>query len=109
MGMDLMSGGYRKNTPQMMKDYIEKDKENPSLHLHYNWSGWSFLVEHLNQWGVDTSEFSGINDGELISRDTCEAVAEALKSNLHTLSTEDQEWIKEDIIRWKWTKNYKQY
>jgi hypothetical protein len=66
MGMDLH--------PVKSEPFIQ-----PSL--HYNWCGWRTLVKILNENGVDTSEFSGINDGELISIETCREVAIVIEDN----------------------------
>jgi hypothetical protein len=49
--------------------------------LSYNLAGWAWLIRWLNRWGVDTSEFSESNDGELISDPTCRAVADALEKH----------------------------
>ena len=38
---------------------------------HYNWSDWRWLIEHLEKWQVDCSEFSFWNEGEVISEATC--------------------------------------
>jgi len=64
MGMDLVGVG------------------NESLHQHYNWTGWSVLLGVLDQIGADTSEFSGSNDGEIVSEDAALACAELLHDAL---------------------------
>lgn len=100
MGMDLCPVAPSEDAPT---------DENSHIWGRYNWNGWRWLVEHLNKWGVDTIEFSGFNDGDLISEETCKKVADAIEKNLHTLDEEDQTWLKEDIILWRTCGGYYQY
>ena len=100
--MDLI-GQFRKNTP---KEIVAKHEGDP--HIHYNWTGWAFLINFLMSHGVDTSEF-GDNSGELIKRDTCAAVARCLKAHLSKLKLGDRLWLLPHIEKWEWAKNYKQY
>lgn len=108
MGMDLM-GQWMKSTPKVVKEQVVKDTGYDDPNIHYNWSGWSFLCEFLQDNGMNMSEFAGGNDGELLSRDTCMEVADCIEKNLHKLEPTDQVWLKEHIIRWKWARNYRQY
>lgn len=101
--MDLIGSGWKKNTPQIIKTVYK----NP--YIRYNWTGWSFLVDHLDEWGVDISRLAGDNSGNLIPRTTCQAIAEAIKSNIHTLPQEDQDWLRPHIPMWRWGRNYRQY
>ena len=61
MGMDL----YSKRKPRL--------KDN--LYYRFNWYGWRKVCDFLDGLGCDLSEFSGSNDGELVSPETCEDVA----------------------------------
>ena len=101
MGMDLY-GNWKKGTPQNISN--EGDP-----HLHYNWTGWRFLQEFLETNGVDIEEFSGSNDGDLISRKTCKAVAECIEKNINQLAKTNQVWLWPHIKYWKWIRNYRQY
>lgn len=103
MGMDL-SGQFMKSTP---KDVKKRLMYGP--HLHYNWSGWSYLCKFLEDHGVDMSSFSGSNDGELIPRNICMIVADTIEKYIHELPQADQDWLKKDIEAWKWARNYRQY
>jgi hypothetical protein len=85
--------------------------------LHYNWSGWRWLIERLIRWGVDISEFAG-NDGELISDATCKAVADALEKRSEELLEEESDeqpraWVKrlttEDARAWRQSGGFWQY
>lgn len=75
----------------------------------YNWSGWRWLTEHLDEWGVDTSEFKGMNDGDPISEATCIKVAEAIEQHINELEPCDQRWLKDDIVLWRTCGGYLQY
>lgn len=103
MGMDLI-GNWRGTTPQEIKN-----KNEYGANLHYNWTGWGWLVNQLEEWGVNTEEFSGSNDGEVLSRKTCKTVAEAIEQHIEKLPETDQYWLKNHIEVWKWTTRFKQY
>lgn len=77
-----------------------KPVRNPPS-LLYNWSGWSTLVRYLKQWGVNTNEFSGFNDGERISAHTCRNVADAIEANYKKLLKADRMWLKGHAKLWR--------
>lgn len=77
--------------------------------LHYNWTEWHWLKEHLESWGVDTGELVENNDGELISEPTCKAIANAIESHLNDLSDKDRKWIKPHIQEWRESGGFKQF
>ena len=85
MGMDLLARRHKKRIPV----------------LHYNWSGWSELWGLLNKYGVDTSEFSGWNDGNVISAKTCRVVAEMIRLHKAELSQDGCEWIEGHEEGWR--------
>ena len=85
MGMDLIT---RINVPSI----------RPTK--HYTNSGWRKLVGFLEKHGVDTSEFSEFNDGELISGRTCRAVATVIEENSKELEDLFDEGVDEDITFW---------
>jgi len=62
----------------MGMDLIAK---NGTDSLHFNWSGWRAVCEFVEKAGVDVSEFAGMNDGDLISKETCVEVAKAILTN----------------------------
>jgi len=68
---------------------------------HYNWSGWRWLITHLESWGVDVREFRFSNDGDFISPETCMAVADAIEAHLTELDDKDREWIEPHIDAWR--------
>lgn len=74
-----------------------------SVGLSYNWGAWRRLIYLLQSWGVDTSEFSCYNDGELISRNTCLAVAWAIEANLEFLDECEREWLEPHIELWRYS------
>lgn len=94
MGMDLIA----------VKSKIPQD-----TNLHYNWAGWRWIVNHLEQWGVPMDEFSGLNDGDLISEATCIKAADALDAHWDELTPEEQEWLKNDSNSWRNCGGYQQY
>jgi hypothetical protein len=53
--------------------------------IYYSGSGWSDLWTFLEKHGVDTSEFSSHNDGNLISEKTCQEVAIVIEDNTKEL------------------------
>lgn len=60
-------------------------------HFSYNWSGWRWLYEYLVGWGVGVEELKFTNDGDLISAETCKAIAEALDRHRAELLDEEDE------------------
>lgn len=71
MGMDLEPIRPSKDAPKGDNGFYQWNR--------YNWTGWSWLVEKLDEWGVDISEFADMNDGDEISEATCRAVADAIE------------------------------
>lgn len=106
MGMDLM-GKWRKGTPQEVKDR-EDAFLGQGAYLHYNWTGWEYIRNLFESWGVNTEEFSNVNDGQKLSLKTCKEVAEALETNWESLSEVDKKWLEIHKERWKWTMYFKQ-
>jgi len=49
--------------------------------LHYNWAGWDQLCDLLAKNNVLTDEFTGVNDGDYISVETCREVANTLENH----------------------------
>lgn len=47
-------------------------------YYRFNWSGWSVLCDFLEGLNCDLSEFSGSNNGDEVSEDTCLAIADRL-------------------------------
>ena len=93
---------------------IEPSDDAPSnergiVYGRYNWKGWDALINYLNKWELDTSEFLSYNDGDVISDETCKEVANAIEANLHTLSQEDKEWLQPHIILWRTCGGYEQW
>jgi hypothetical protein len=78
--------------------------------LSYNWDAWLFLMEKLNEWGVDTREFSGSNDGELISASTCRAVADALEAHVDEIPGEkNRKFFRAGIEAWRHSNGFCQW
>lgn len=75
----------------------------------YNWSGWDWLQTWLREKGVDTSEFTGFNDGAPISDATCKTVAAVIEKHIDELDVEEQEWLRPHIQRWRTCGGYEQY
>lgn len=75
----------------------------------YNWAGWSWLRTELSERGVDVTEFVNNNDGEVISADTCEKVADVIEAMLPELDEEYREWLAPHVIRWRTCGGYEQY
>jgi len=69
--------------------------------LSYNWTGWRDLLQLLEQWEVDVSEFRGTNDGDPISPETCRAVADAIETHLDELEDETRNWLEPQIRHWR--------
>jgi len=74
----------------------------------YNWAGWEYLFELLDGWDVDLSEFSGFNDGDLISEETCKKVADAIEEHLNELELDDRIWLEPHIELWRNCGGYEQ-
>lgn len=102
MGMDLEPISPNAEAPR----YFET---GDVIWGRYNWSGWSRQIDLLDQWGVDTSEFAGMNDGDVISQATCEAVADAIEAHLEELSPEEASWLSPKIALWRTCGGYRQF
>lgn len=101
MGMDLKPIRPSKKAP--------RDENGHPKWGRYNISGWSYIWDQLNRWGVDTSEFSGYNDGDKISAKTCRAVADAIEKHLPEMSERDRRWLEPHVILWRTCGGYRQY
>lgn len=71
----------------------------------YNIWSWGTLVPWLQSKGIDTKEFSGFNDGKIISNKTCMAVAAILEKYGDELG---KGW-KDDAVLWRTCGGYRQY
>ena len=67
MGMDL----YSKKTPEGRKQ---------RLYYRFNWSGWNNVCQFLEYLGCDISEFSGSNDGDVVSPNSCLSIANTVQN-----------------------------
>ncbi|MDE2096136.1 MAG: hypothetical protein KGL39_02750 [Patescibacteria group bacterium] len=79
-----------------------------AVDCHYNWSGWSWLITHLQEWGVDTNHFDGVNDGKLIPAAKCCEVAAAIEAHLPELDAEDREWLEPHVAIWRASGGFRQ-
>ena len=75
----------------------------------YNMAGWFLLRKCLILWGVDISEFTGINDGAPISAATCVKVADAIEAHLPELDERDRKWLGSHIKRWRTCGGYEKW
>lgn len=107
MGMDLKPIAPTKDAPRKPADATY----DPNGHIwgRYNWSGWSWIEQHLQAWGVDTHEFDGSNDGEKISAETCRKVADAIEAHIGELDEEHQTWLRPHIELWRTCGGYEQH
>ena len=99
--MDLKPMRPHKNRP--------KDKYGKYVWGRYNLCGWVSLINLLHSWDIDTSEFSGFNDGDLICAATCKIVAQTIKDHLDELSEQDRKWLEPHIELWQTSGGYRQY
>lgn len=103
MGIDLKPMRPTKDAPRR--------EDGKPVWGRYNWAGWSWFVGKLEEWGVDVSEFSGMNDGDLITAATCRKVADAIEAHLSEFpegSVRRQE-MAEDVLLWRTCGGYRQY
>ena len=75
--------------------------ESSTEALDYNWGGWMLLQRYLLEWGVDIREFDDLNDGKLISSETCLLVADALEKNLENVKAEYRPWLVKHPEKWR--------
>jgi hypothetical protein len=75
----------------------------------YNWSSWKWLLDHLKIWDVDVHEFSGMNDGDVISEATCLRVADAIEAHLPELDPVEREWLAPHVALWRTCGGYYQF
>jgi hypothetical protein len=101
MGMDLKPIEPSANAPTTEKYGITWGG--------YSWAGWVKQIDYLQKWGIDTSEFSNINDGEVISKETCLKVADAIEQHLDELSEEHKLWLHPKIELWRTCGGYEQH
>lgn len=109
MGMDLKPVNPSADAPRYPNDYPYEPRRGQAKWGRYSWSGWSWLIENLERWGVNVAEFRGCNDGEVISEATCKAVADAIEKNIHEFPQSDREWLLEDVILWRTCGGYEQH
>lgn len=102
--MDLINRGWSKETPPEIKEKYDTDRN-----LHYNWTGWRYITNLLEGFGVDMTQFSGSNDGDLLSQNTCKSVAKALEDHWQELSEDDQAWLTDHLPKWKWSRGFEQW
>lgn len=101
MGMDLQPVAPTAEAP--------RNEQGEVIWGRYNIAGWSWLIDHLQEWGVDVSEFSGCNDGDLISAKTCFLVGEAIEARLDELDLGDKNWLASHVALWKTCGGYYQF
>jgi len=101
MGMDLKPINPTPDAP--------KDEDGRLEWGRYNWTGWRWIVDHLQAWGVSTSEFKGCNDGDPISAETCRKVADAIEAHLPELEERDRKWLAPHVERWRTCGGYQQF
>lgn len=107
MGMDLEPVNPSADAPRRAAD--DKYSPNEPIWGRYNCSGWSWILEHLEKWGVDTSDFAGSNDDALIPESKCREVADAIEAHIAELDDEDQKWLREHIQLWRTCGGYIQH
>lgn len=95
--------------PVNPSDEAPRDDEGNVIWGRYNISGWSYFRQLLEQWEVNTDELSGMNDGEVISEETCIDIADAIESNLDTMHPDDREWLEPKIALWRTCGGYEQW
>lgn len=107
MGMDLKPIRPSKNAPR----YPADDKYAPGQVIwgRYNIAGWGWIWDRLTEWGVDTSEFSGFNNGDKISAATCRKVADAIEQHLPELDERNRRWLEPHIALWRTCGGYRQF
>ncbi len=103
MGMDLKPIAPKPDAP--------KNEQGTPIWGRYNWTGWQYIINLADRHGVDVSKFSGVNDGEEISAETCMAVADAIERAIddHELSPQDVEWLTPHILLWRTCGGYCQF
>lgn len=67
MGMDL----YSKRIPEGKKQ---------RLYYRFNWTSWNNVCQFLEDLGCDISEFTGSNDGEVVSPNSCLSIANTVQN-----------------------------
>lgn len=75
----------------------------------YNWTGWLWLHRALQNWGIDTTEFSGSNDGAVISDKTCKLVADEIERRLPELEGKYRDWLRPHVAKWRTCGGYEQW
>lgn len=107
MGMDLKPLRPSKAAPRYPADAVYTP--NRPIWGCYNWNGWFYLQDRLREWGVDISEFRGVNDGDKISAKTCRAVADAIEKHLAGMDERDRNWLSPHVKLWRTCGGYAQH
>lgn len=76
---------------------LSPQRGDESHSVSFNWSGWSYFLLLLREWGVLTNEFVHYNDGAPISEATCIAVADAMDKHMPTLHERDRKWLEPKV------------
>lgn len=101
MGMDLRPINPSPDAPRRPNGDFEWGR--------YNWAGWGWLLDKLEDWGLDLSEFSGSNDGDAISEETCVKVSKLIAEHLPELEPDDRSWIEKHVQLWATCGGYEQW
>ena len=104
MGMDLKPINPSADAPKYPDDCPYEPRRGQARWGRYNWSGWGVLLDSLREWGVDTAEFAGSNDGDVISDETCKKVADAIEKHAPA-----DHWLRDDVIYWRTCGGYEQH
>jgi hypothetical protein len=100
---------HRLKTDMGMDRCSIKSTTGSTITLSYNWSGWEWWINHLEQWGVDTHELVFHNDGNRISEETGGSVATALAEYLHELDSSERHWVQNHVHQWLNCGGFKQW
>ena len=64
---------------------MDLSSKTGNLYYQFNIFGWRKIRNFLERLGCDVSEFSGSNDGDLVSPETCSEIADRMESRKNDL------------------------
>ena len=90
-------------------DAAQNPETKEPQHGHYNLIAWLMLIRLLRTWNLDVSEFSDVNEGQIICESTCQKIASAIEEHLPHLDHNYRNWLEPHIVLWRTSGGYEQW
>ena len=81
-------------------DLYGVNRRSESGPVHYSPAGWQVLIRFLKDCGIETGEFTKVNEGYPISAETCFRVANTIDFHWDEL-TGSRAWLRDHAREWR--------